>query len=106
MAERFDEAPVDLGPLERDTRRRASRITTALARRIARDRAQQILARWALPALIAAAASIAVVFIGHGRSRGEALAAFVLPRGPEAAWVTWGRPPDLAEVVTIAGSGR
>src|SRR5262245_36465199 len=98
MAELFDESPVDLGPLERDLRRRANRVTAALARRVVRDRAQQILARWAMPALIAAAASIAVAFIGQERSRGEALAAFVLPRGPEAVWVTWGRPPDLAEV--------
>ena len=106
MAERFDETPVDLGPLERDLRRRAKRITTALARRIVRDSAQQALARWAVPALVAAAASIAVALIGQERSSGDAFAAFVLPPGPEAAWVTWGQPPDLAEVATIVGSGR
>src|SRR5262245_12003407 len=106
MAERFDEPAVDLAPLERDTAARARRIQTALARRILGETVRQTLARWAVPALVAAAASIAVVVIGSRRPSGDAFAAFVVPRGPAAAWVVLGRQPDIEEVVAMAGDGR
>lgn len=106
MTEPFDEAPVDLGPLEHDMRLRAKRVTAGLARRILRDGARHALARWAGPAWLAAAASLGVVFMGHKASTRDAFAAFVIPHEPAAAWVAFGRPPDLGEVLTVVGGGR
>jgi hypothetical protein len=102
----FDEAPVDLAPLERDMQLRTQRLTTALARRVLRDSARNALGRWAAAAWLAAAASVAAVFIGHDQPTNDAFAAFVIPHQPAAGWVAAGRPPDLAEVLIVASSGR
>jgi len=102
----MDEAPIDLAPLEREIGLRAQRITRAVARRIVRESAEQMLARWAASILLAAAASLVILFMGRPQPSGEAFAAFVVARRPAAVWVTSGRRPDLAEVVTIAGGGR
>lgn len=57
-----DEEPVDLSAMSADLTARADRVTARLAERMAAYRAsgdvRRVLSRWALPAMLAAAASV------------------------------------------------
>jgi hypothetical protein len=111
MNEEFDEAPVNLSALNLDTEWRAKRIAARVSSRIERVGAEPaavngieiVLARWAIPVSLAAAASLAFVLLTRARHEGEAFAALVLPRGPAAAWVASGQVPEVTEVTTMIG---
>ena len=109
--EDFDEPPVDLSAFNSDAARRAQRIAARVSSRIESARTEPgvvsgielVLARWAVPATLAAAASLAFVLFTKTQPEADVFAAFVLPRGPAAAWVASGRVPEVAEVTTIIG---
>lgn len=109
MNENLDELPVDLSALNIDAERRAQRIGARVSSRIRSAGTdpgmltgiELVLARWAFPATLAAAASLA--FVLFPKHEAEAFAAFVLPRGPAAAWVVSGLTPDVAEVTAMIG---
>jgi hypothetical protein len=113
MNERFDEPPIDLSTLAPDAQLRAQRIVSVVIQRVTAEREADLregikraLARLAVPALFAAAASLAVVLVSEDKPGGDAFAAFVVPRGPAAAWVATGRSPDVAEVMTLTEGRR
>jgi hypothetical protein len=111
MIEEFEEPPVDLSALNIDAEQRAQRIAARVSSRIESARTEPgdltaielVLARWAVPATLAAAASLAFVLLTRSQREDEPFAAIVLSRGPAAAWVASGRVPDVAEVATIIG---
>ena len=112
MNEEFDEPRIDLSALDIDADRRAGRIVELVSSRIASARTEPglvtsielVLARWAVPATLAAAASLAFVLLPKTTREADVFAALVLPRGPAAAWVASGRIPDVEEVTTIIGA--
>lgn len=113
-AEFSEEPPVDLSALNVDAERRAQRITASVLSRIERARTEPdvlasielVLARWAVPVTLAAAASLAFLLFTRPNPEGEVFAAFVLSRGPAAGWIASGRAPDVAEVTTMIGGSR
>jgi hypothetical protein len=106
---------VDLSPLEPDATHRVTRIITDVSGRVVAARRAQTqrtelwhgvrrrLARLALPAALAAAASItAVRFTGrHSSPRPERFAAVVLERGPARPWIVLDRRPEIPELVAV-----
>jgi hypothetical protein len=112
MNEDFDEPPVDLSPLDIDAEHRTQRIAARVSSRIERARTdpgvlpgiERVLARWAVPATLAAAASLAFVLLTKPQHEGDVFAAFVLSRGPAAGWIASGQAPDVAEVTTMIGN--
>ena len=105
----FEEPRVDLDSLEPEMTLRAGRIADQVMRRIENHAGsvQTRLARFALPALLAAAASIVAVFLVRPReSEPNPFAVLVVGPGPARAWITFNRAPDLQEVRAMMGGAR
>ena len=106
MDDQMYEPPLDLSALRGDAEMRARRIVAGVSQRIGRDRArdgvERMLARWASPAALAAAASAAAVLLPNHKREPDAFAAFVVPAGPAAVWVAKGGAPNMAAVANFA----
>ena len=102
-----DEEPrVGLDPLQSDARLRADRIAHQVLQRIEdqSDTVKTRLARFAIPALLAAAASLAMVFLSRPhQAEPDPFAVLVVGPGPARAWITFNRAPDLEEVRMMMG---
>lgn len=105
----FEEPGVDLDPLDREIAFRAERIAHQVMHRI-EDSSGSVrarLARFAVPALLAAAASIVAVFLSRPHEpEPNPFAVLVVGPGPARAWITYNRAPDLEEVRAMMGGGR
>ena len=105
----FEEPRVDLDPLDREMAFRAERITHQVMHRIENSSGsvRARLARFAVPALLAAAASIVAVFLSRPREAPpNPFAILVVGPGPARAWITFNRAPDLEEVRAMMGGAR
>lgn len=105
----FEEPRVDLTPLEREIAFRADRIAHQMRQRIESPSGsvRAWLARLAVPALLAAAASIVAVFLSRPHEpEPNPFAVLVVGPGPARAWITYNRAPDLEEVRAMMGGGR
>lgn len=113
-----DDRPLDLAPLAPDADARARRVVNTLAARIASERAGERaeeragvlhdigrrLARYAIPAALAAAASVVALVSARPRAgTPDPFATAVMGRGPATRWVMQGRAPEPGELVAIAG---
>lgn len=105
-----EDRPLDLSPLGDDADARARRVVEVVAARIARDRAGVLgdvgrrLARYAIPATLAAAASVVALVSARPRAATpDPFAVAVMGRGPTTRWVMQGRAPEHGELVAIAG---
>lgn len=105
----FEEPRVDLNPLERELTFRVERIAHQVMHRIESPSGsiRARLARLAVPALLAAAASIVAVFLSRPRDpESNPFAVLVVGPGPARAWVIMNRAPDVNEVQAMMGGGR
>ena len=109
------DAPVDLNPLKTELERRAPRVASRVLARVAGERAlgqdridvrhavQRRLARFALPAALAAALSFLAILATRGNAApeqpGEVFAVMVMGQTPAARWVALGQPPEIAELL-------
>lgn len=108
--------PLDLGALAADARTRAERITAAVTRRVAEARApspslaEQVrrdLARFAIPAMLAAAASLALALTGDaGGAPLDRIARVIVPPSPLGRLVIQDRQPEIVELMVMMEPGR
>jgi hypothetical protein len=100
-----EDPPVDLTPLTDHARWRAGRIESRVMQQIAASYSVRArLAGAALPALLAAAASVAVLLLTRPReAEPDRFALLVVGPGPARSWVTLNRAPDLQEVRAMLG---
>lgn len=106
---------IDLGPLAADAQRRAGRITSAVMQRISAARAprrlgddvRRQLARFALPAALAAAASLMLVYASAGRSGPmDRLARVLVPPSSLGRQLIQDQPPEIVELMVMLEPGR
>ncbi len=106
------EGRADLSALEEDTALGATRVMARVNRRISAERdlwggVRLRLARFAIPAVIAAAASLAAIVLGRVKAPApDHFAQVVMGEGPAARWVSENRRPDIAELVALAAPVR
>jgi hypothetical protein len=105
----IEEPRVDLSLLGSEARFRAEQVAHRVMQRIEAD-ADSVsgrLARLALPALLAAAASLVLVLLSRPREpQPNPFAVLVVGPGPARSWVIMNRAPDLNEVQAMMGGGR
>ena len=114
----ISEERTDLTALREDAKRRATRITAGVMERVADARSHEAsaydlraevrrrLARLALPAALAAAASLAAVFLTSRAPapRGDPFAFVVMGEGPATRWIVLDRRPAMRELVMMVRS--
>lgn len=120
MTNEPDQDRVDWSPLVAHAERRAARIAAGVLDRVAAARRAEAnrraltaavrvrLARLAVPAALAAAASIAGVLATSRRAapRPRVFAAIILGPGPMTAWVAYDHRPGPGEIVAALGGAR
>jgi hypothetical protein len=111
---------VDLSPLAPDAERRAARMTSRVMERIGAFRDQETreadvseavrrrLARFALPAALAAAISFfAILLTGRDSSRPpELFTVVILGSSPAAEWIVRDQPPEIPELLRALDDRR
>jgi hypothetical protein len=110
--------PVDLTPIREDAATRASRVGARVTDRVAAARRAEAelwesvrgqLARFAIPAALAAAARLPADLLSDATSRArqlEPLAPAVLAGSPAVGWIAMDRRPDISEVLAMLRGGR
>lgn len=101
--------PVDLSLLRDDLAPRIGRVKSRVMDRVAEARRRslggevvRLVAKWAWPAALAAAASIAVVVATARREPApEPFAALVMSRSPAVRWVTEDARPAVGELLAM-----
>ena len=101
------EEPIDLAPIAADADRRAAEISATVAKAVFRQAVVGRLARFRLPAALAAAAALAAVWLtAPRRPRPEPFAALIVSEDVARSWVVMARPADPRELIDREASGR
>lgn len=109
----MSDEPFDLSPLAADAAARAARVTAQVGQRIAAERdlwsgVRNRLARWAVPAALAAAAGLAGLLLTGkpAAAMPDRFVVAVMGRGPVIRWVGQNQRPELPELVAMLGGAR